>query len=205
MSVISIIRARLPPGPRVLRRPLLSLVVVAAVAIAGCGGGGGGSASAGDAPKIPTAGVPDPLARNIKQANVILDGPGDLLKQRLSALRGYPVVVNQWASWCEPCRFEFPFFQSAARRHASSVAFLGIDMQDTKGGGKKFLKSIPSIFPSIFDPHASYIGSLGGGRVSPTTVFLDRKGAVVHVSQGAYASLARLEADIERYAKPKRS
>src|SRR5919198_3080385 len=194
----------LPPrGQRTLRRPIFALALVGAVAIAGCGGGGGGSVSAGNAPRIPTAGVPAPLARNIKQANVILDGRGDLLKQRLSALRGYPVVVNQWASWCEPCRFEFPFFQSAARRHASSVAFLGIDMQDTKGGGKKFLKSIPSIFPSIFDPRASYIGSLGGGRVSPTTVFLDRNGKVVHVSQGAYASLARVETDIQQYAKPK--
>jgi cytochrome c biogenesis protein CcmG, thiol:disulfide interchange protein DsbE len=191
--------------PGTARRLTLAIAVIGAIALAGCSGGGGGSVSAGKAPRISTAGIPRPLARNIKQANVILDGRGDLLKQKLRALRGYPVVVNQWASWCDPCRFEFPFFQSAARRHASEVAFLGIDMQDTKSGGKKFLKSIPSLFPSIFDPDASYIGSLGGGRVSPTTVFLDRKGKVVHVSQGAYASLARLEDDIRLYAKPKQS
>jgi cytochrome c biogenesis protein CcmG/thiol:disulfide interchange protein DsbE len=187
------------------RRLFLVIAFVGAIALAGCGGGGGGSVSAGKAPRVPTAGVPAPLARNLQQANVILDGSGDLLKQKLSALRGYPVVVNQWASWCDPCRFEFPFFQSAARRHKSEIAFLGIDMRDTKGAAKKFLKDIPSVFPSIFDPDAAYIGSLGGGRVSPTTVFLDSKGAVVHVSQGAYASLERVEADIRRYAKPKRS
>jgi cytochrome c biogenesis protein CcmG/thiol:disulfide interchange protein DsbE len=137
---------------------------------------------------------------NARQANVILDGPGDVLKQKLEALRGYPVVVNQWASWCGPCRYEFPFLQSAARTHRREIAFLGIDMRDNKGDARNFLKRIPSRFPSIFDPNASYTRKLGGGRVSPTTFYLDRNGKVVHVTMGAYASLARLEGDIRLYA-----
>lgn len=42
----------------------------------------------------------------------------EAFKARLEALRGHPVVVNQWASWCGPCRYEFPFFQKLAGRYA---------------------------------------------------------------------------------------
>jgi cytochrome c biogenesis protein CcmG/thiol:disulfide interchange protein DsbE len=186
-----------------LRRVALLGLVVAGVAIAGCGGGDKGTVRASGGPKLETAGLPKPLARNIRQANLIIDGPGDLLKKKLDQLRGYPVVVNQWASWCEPCRFEFPFFQAAARMHREDVAFLGIDMQDTKKGGKRFLEEIPAPFPSIFDPDAAYITSLGGGRASPTTVFIKPDGQIASVHPGAYASEAALEADIASFAKPR--
>jgi cytochrome c biogenesis protein CcmG, thiol:disulfide interchange protein DsbE len=186
-----------------LTRVALLSLVVAALVIAGCGGGDKATVRASGGPRLDTAGVPKPLARNIRQANLIIDGPGDLLQKKLSRLRGYPVVVNQWASWCDPCRFEFPFFQAAAAKHREEVAFLGIDMQDTKKDGKKFLEDIPAPFPSIFDPDAGYITSLGGGRASPTTVFIRPDGEVASVHPGAYASEAALEADIASFAKPK--
>jgi cytochrome c biogenesis protein CcmG, thiol:disulfide interchange protein DsbE len=192
-----------PPATRVLKQLALLGLVAAGLLIAGCGGDEKGTVRAAGAPKPVTAGLPKPLAANAKQANLILDGPGDLLQKKLSPLRGYPVVVNQWASWCEPCRFEFPFFQAAATTHRKDVAFLGLDMQDTKKGGKKFLEEIPAPFPSIFDPDAAYITSLGGGRASPTTVFIKPDGQVAFVHPGAYASEAALEADIATYAKPK--
>jgi cytochrome c biogenesis protein CcmG/thiol:disulfide interchange protein DsbE len=182
--------------------PVLALVVLT---VASCGGdaGGGSSVRAKGGVKLLTAGVPVPLARNIRGANTIIDGDGDLLKTKLASLRGFPVVVNQWASWCEPCRFEFPFFASAARRHRGEIAFLGIDMRDRKGEAKQFLEELPVPFPSIFDPDAAYISSIGGGRASPTTVFIDTKGEVAGVHPGAYASLDALESDIQRYAKPR--
>jgi cytochrome c biogenesis protein CcmG/thiol:disulfide interchange protein DsbE len=190
-------RKPIPRSPWKLALP----AAVAAIVIAGCGSDGG-TVRAKNAPRVSTAGVPRPLARNIGQANTILDGKGDLLKRKLTALRGYPVVVNQWASWCDPCRFEFPFFQAEAKLHKKDVAFLGIDMQDNKGDARKFLEDIPSLFPSIFDPDASYITSLGGGRASPTTVFVGRNGDVLFVHVGAYASQSAVEADIRRYAGP---
>jgi cytochrome c biogenesis protein CcmG/thiol:disulfide interchange protein DsbE len=181
--------------------PVLALVVLA---LAACGGdGGGASVTAQGGPKLSTAGLAPPLARNIRHANRIIDGDGDLLNEKLASLRGFPVVVNQWASWCEPCRFEFPFFASAARRHRSEIAFLGIDMQDDKGEAKEFLEELPVPFPSIFDPDAAYISSIGGGRASPTTVFIDARAEVVNVHPGAYASLDALERDIRSYAVPR--
>jgi cytochrome c biogenesis protein CcmG, thiol:disulfide interchange protein DsbE len=188
-------------------RPALGLPVLlaAAVALATCGEEGGGeSVRARGAPKLATKDLPRALARNVAQANVIIDGPGDLLQARLKRLRGFPVVVNQWASWCDPCRFEFPFFQAAARRHRAEVAFLGIDMRDGKDDARKFLEEIKAPFPSIFDPDGAYISSLGGGQASPTTVFIDRRGEVVNMHPGAYASLDALEQDIEQFARPRR-
>jgi cytochrome c biogenesis protein CcmG/thiol:disulfide interchange protein DsbE len=179
-------------------------LLVAVVALAACGGDSGETVRASGAPKLTTADLPRPLAHNVRQANVILDGSADLLQRKLAQLRGYPVVVNQWASWCDPCRFEFPFFQAAARKHRAEVAFLGLDMRDSKEDAKRFLEEVRAPFPSIFDPDAAYISSLGGGRASPTTVFIDRRGEVVSVHPGAYASADALEQDIRRFAGPRR-
>src|SRR5436190_23168584 len=57
------------------------------------------------------------------RSNEILDCGVPGFKQQIAALSGYPIVVNKWASWCGPCRFEFPFFRRLAETHAGKVAF----------------------------------------------------------------------------------
>src|SRR5947208_7832468 len=57
------------------------------------------------------------------QANQLLGGGARAFRRRLAALRSHPVVVNQWASWCGPCRYEFPFFQRLATKYDRRVAF----------------------------------------------------------------------------------
>ena len=184
-----------------IRWVLLAALAAAAVVVAGCGGGedDGGGAAPTDAAEIApeTKGVPDALADNRAQANQILDE--GTLDAKLAELRGHPIVVNQWASWCEPCRAEFPHFQETAETHAKDIAFLGIDMQDDRDAAEDFLAELPVPFPSIFDPTAEQISSLGGGFVSPTTVFIDARGEIVNVFQGSYATREQLEADIDRY------
>lgn len=182
------------------RKTLAALALGAAVLIAaGCGSGDDGAAGEGTATvAVDTKGLPKPLAENIEQSNQILDGGTEALQDKLSDLRGYPVVVNQWASWCDPCRAEFPWFADSAEQHAKDVAFLGIDMQDERGAAEDFLAELPVPYPSIFDEDAAAITS-GGGQVSPTTVFVDEEGEVVNVRPGAYSSQTELEADIDRY------
>jgi thiol-disulfide isomerase/thioredoxin len=182
----------------------LPLVAVALIA-AGCGSdaddGGSGepstAAATGEAAPVAEKGLPKALAANRAEANEILEE--GQLQSKLDELKGHPVVVNQWGSWCPPCREEFPFFAAAAEAHADEIAFLGIDMEDNREAAEQFLSESPVPYPSIFDPSAEEIRSLGGGVVSPTTVFIDETGEIVNVFQGPYTSQEQLERDIERH------
>jgi thiol-disulfide isomerase/thioredoxin len=143
-----------------------------------------------------TRGVPAPITANLRDANRVVDGSvGD----RLASLKGVPVVVNQWASWCPNCRAEFPFFQHLSQRYRKQVAFLGLDSQDSKGDAEKFLKQYPVAYPSVYDQDASQAQSLGGGQGWPTTMFVDRRGQIAFVKQGGYTTEAQLDADIRQY------
>jgi thiol-disulfide isomerase/thioredoxin len=183
--------------------PLLA-IAASAVLLAGCGSDEGSPGTDGASPAAeaaqPAGKIPQVLAANRAQANEIIEGGEEALDEKLAELRGFPVVVNQWGSWCPPCREEFPWFAASAEAHADQVAFLGIDMRDDRDAAQQFLEDYPVPFPSIFDPGAAAITSLGGGQASPTTVFLDPKGEVLHVRPGQYASEDELEADIGRYA-----
>jgi thiol-disulfide isomerase/thioredoxin len=183
-------------------RALLTASVAAlALAVASCGGPDGEEDGSGPPRTAPsTAGLPPKLAANVKDADRIVGEGEEALQKRLRRLRGHRVVVNQWASWCEPCRFEIPFFRSMTARYRKQVGFLGIDLQDDRGAAEDFMRELPSGFPSIFDPEGSVTSSLGGGVSSPTTFFLDEKGEVVNVKIGAYATAELLEKDIKRYA-----
>ncbi len=177
------------------------VLVVAGIVVVGAGGGSGGSPNASaSAPKLTAkqrGSLPKPIAQNTAQANQVIDTP---LSDKLSSLRGVPVVVNQWASWCPNCKFEFPFFQHEAKRFQKKVAFLGLDSQDNQGDAESFLKQYPVTYPSVFDPSASQAASIGAGQSWPTTVFIDPSGQVVNTHIGAYATEDQLRADIQRYA-----
>jgi thiol-disulfide isomerase/thioredoxin len=188
------------------RYPTAALLLVgSALLLAACGGGNGGDGTQGgggaQAPAATsTKGLPPELARNVEQADQIVGEGTEAFKRRLHDLRGHPVVVNQWASWCPNCRVEFPFFADAVRRHRAKVAFLGLDSQDERGSAEAFLEELPVGFPSILDPDARVAAAYGGGQAWPTTMFFDRTGEVVNVKIGAYATAELLEQDIQRWA-----
>jgi cytochrome c biogenesis protein CcmG, thiol:disulfide interchange protein DsbE len=125
------------------------------------------------------AGSPPVLAALHQQADQLLGG-GSAFAARLRALRGYPIVVNAWASWCTPCRKEFGLFAFASARYGRQVAFLGADAEDSPGDARSFLAQHPVSYPS-YQTTASGPSSLASIAGLPTTIFSNRAGKVVHV------------------------
>jgi cytochrome c biogenesis protein CcmG/thiol:disulfide interchange protein DsbE len=195
-------------GTRALARSAATrcglFVIAGVLSLSACGSSGGGHQGGAppDYAKV-LAGAPPPLATLYEQANRLLPGGVDAYEERIVALRGYPVVVNVWASWCGPCRFEFPHFQRAAARYGKRVAFLGVDKQDSDDLAATFLREEPVPYPSYTDPDEEIAESVGDGgatRGLPATAFYDRGGEVVFLKLGPYSEEAELRADIERFA-----
>jgi cytochrome c biogenesis protein CcmG, thiol:disulfide interchange protein DsbE len=113
--------------------------IVAVVTLAGCGSAVHDAAPSRAQLAADLKGSPSPLAVLHRQANQLLGGGASALRARLRALRGYPVVVTQWASWCAPCRAEFPYFQQLSAKLGRRVAFIGNDASDTTGGARDWL------------------------------------------------------------------
>jgi cytochrome c biogenesis protein CcmG, thiol:disulfide interchange protein DsbE len=97
----------------------------------------------------------------------------------LANLRGKPVVINFWASWCSPCADEAPLLQ-AAWQHAGTkgVIFIGIDYQDTQSDGLSFLQKQGITYPSAIDANGATAINYGVTG-TPETFFIDRRGVVV--------------------------
>jgi thiol-disulfide isomerase/thioredoxin len=183
---------------------ILAAVLLAALAIAGCGGSNNGNPDSRLTPeqaKEPIPGAPPQLAAIRSQANQLLDGGKDAFDARLEQLRGTPVVVNKWASWCGPCRFEFPTFQSLAEKRGGQIAFLGINSNDSDGSAETFLSELPLPYPSYTDPNLDIAQDLGGPpQAFPTTSFYDRSGKLVYTHAGPYQDEGDLVADVNKYA-----
>lgn len=110
-----------------------------------------------------------------------LDGSGSL---RLSELRGRPVMVNFWASWCLPCREEFPIFAEVHQRHrAEGLEIVGIVHKDGPEAARRFADDHGATWPMVLDPHEEAWRAYNGQLV-PITFFVDRQGIVRSVSFG---------------------
>jgi len=145
-------------------------------------------------------GSPAPLAALHAQAGELLDGGARALRARLAVLHGYPVVINKWASWCQPCRAEFGAFQHASVLQGRAVAFIGIDSGDSsRSAATSFLRSFPMSYPSYYDRSGHLGEAITDSSFIPVTVFYDSHGKE-YIHQGPYQSLAKLEHDVERYA-----
>jgi cytochrome c biogenesis protein CcmG/thiol:disulfide interchange protein DsbE len=179
----------------------LVLLLATALLAGGCGSSSGGDYG-GEHPDYEKAlaGSPPPLAALHEQANELLGGGTGAYEKRIEALRGYPIVVNVWASWCGPCRFEFPVLQKLAARYGKRVAFLGIDSQDSDDAARTFLEETPVPYPSYTDPDKDLADSLKATLGLPDTAFYDRAGELVYLKQGPYAHDSELEADLRHYA-----
>jgi cytochrome c biogenesis protein CcmG, thiol:disulfide interchange protein DsbE len=175
-------------------------LVLVAVLLAGCGSDTHSAAPSAQQTNAAFKGAPPPLAALHAEANQVLPGGPHAFKARLGELRGYPVVVNKWASWCGPCKSEFPAFQKAAVEFGRQVAFLGVNgKNDTTSEAASFLKQFPVTYPSYEDPHESIARTIQAVQFDPMTVFIDRQGKIAFVHAGAYTNAAALAHDVRFY------
>ncbi|MBX5468375.1 MAG: TlpA family protein disulfide reductase [Thermoleophilaceae bacterium] len=181
-----------------------ALVAVVAIGLATAGTGSGPSRSAAPSRAVAEkrlAGSPPALAALHAQASRLLPGGVDAFEKRLEQLRGHPVVVNKWASWCGPCRAEFPEFQQASVEHGRKVAFIGVNSSDNDGAAKRFLAQFPVSYPSYSDGDGRIAEKIRSPGAFPTTTYFDSQGRRVGEHIGVYRSRGELEADIRRYAR----
>lgn len=140
---------------------LLPFLIVLTLVAAAC--------SAGDSPD--TSGI----------ADLPVGGPEDVIAAVIAD--GRPAIVNIWASWCGPCRSEAPLLSQAFAEYGDEVHFIGVDVQDTQAGAKKFIAEFALPFDHFFDQNRSVPAAFGGFGV-PITYFLDGDGNVVDTHSG---------------------
>jgi cytochrome c biogenesis protein CcmG/thiol:disulfide interchange protein DsbE len=151
---------------------LIVLASIIAVTVAACTGRGPDGAK--PAPRVSLPSSPTALPTFTSQQFQVL------LKQ----LRGKPVVVNIWASWCGPCRSEAPQLAIVSKQYAGKVQFLGVDIQDQTVPARAFIEKYGWIYPSVADPTGAIRNGLGLIGV-PVTLVFDRNGSVAFTWSGA--------------------
>jgi cytochrome c biogenesis protein CcmG/thiol:disulfide interchange protein DsbE len=180
-------------------RSLSGALLVVGLALTGCGSHARSAAPSTANVASAFKGSPPVLASLHGQANKLLAGGPSAFHARLGGLHGYPVVVNKWASWCEPCQTEFPSFQRASVKYGRQVAFIGIDGKDSNDSAAAFLRRFPVTYPSYVDPKESIARTIQAAIYFPQTVFFNRQGKMVFDHAGPYETAAALEQDIRRY------
>ena len=180
----------------------LALIAVLVVGLTQAGkGSGSGSERKFDLAQAERQlnGAPAPLASLHQQSSQLLPGGPKAFQKRMASLKGYPVVVNKWASWCVPCRSEFPLFQQQAVKQGKKVAFVGVNAGDSIDPAHRFLKSEPLPYPSYLDHDEDIAKTIRAPANYPITVFFDRAGKLAYVHQGAYRNQSDLADDMRRY------
>ena len=123
-----------------------------------------------------------------------LDGRGTL---RLASLKGKVVVLNFWATWCDPCKREAPVLASAHREWRNrGVRFVGVDVKDAKSAARRFVRAQRLTYPHVRDATAKTAIRFGA-FLYPETFFITRSGKVVKRIKGELTR-SQLDANIRR-------
>jgi cytochrome c biogenesis protein CcmG/thiol:disulfide interchange protein DsbE len=125
--------------------------------------------------------------------------PARMRSLSLERLRGRPVVVNFWASWCDPCRREAPLLAAAARADRGRVAFVGVNVHDFRSSARAFLRRHPFPYVAVASSGDRLVSAYGLTNL-PETFYVDASGRIVArtVGQLSRAALRRGIAAAER-------
>lgn len=148
------------------RRGLVVAVLLAALALSACG-------------------LQPDVATRVQQQSTASQPAPDLSGETLTgstltlaSLRGHPVVLNFWASWCGPCRQEQPELTRLAGSYAArGVRFVGVDIRDDLANARAYTTQFKTPYPSVFDPTAD-IAARFNVAAPPTTLVIDAAGMI---------------------------
>jgi len=119
--------------------------------------------------------TPEPAIGRIAPDFTLKTPNGDTV--RLATLRGKPVVVNFWATWCGPCQREMPALQSASQHYAGQVTFVGVDQGETPKEVTDYLQPLGVNFTISLDSDTK-VGDRYQIQGMPTTFFIDANGVI---------------------------
>lgn len=114
----------------------------------------------------------------------------------LSALRGKPIILNFWATWCGPCRAEMPALQAAYERYGDDLLVVGVDQGEERAVVERFLDELEITFPVLMDEDMR-VGRDYRILGLPTTFFIDRQGIIRQVHAGQINSAMLAEGIVE--------
>jgi cytochrome c biogenesis protein CcmG, thiol:disulfide interchange protein DsbE len=187
---------------------ILGVLVLTAIVVIGLRQAGGSGSDSDTLPPLALndmlhslQGAPPALASLYAQPNGLLGGGTKAFDARLDQLDGHPVVVNKWASWCSPCRAEFPLFERQAAKQGKKIAFVGINGKDKAPAAKRFLARYPLPYPSYEDPDENIARHVKAPQFYPMTIFVDATGRTAFIHAGEYKSEDQLAADIDKYLR----
>ena len=164
---------------RVVRIVMLAVILGSGLAMAGCT-----SAPAPVPGQPPSTGAPDFELENLDGETVTLSG-----------LRGRPVMLNFWASWCGPCRQEMPDIQQVfedGKWKEQGLVILVINVGETPSTVREFIEGNGFSFPVLLDEDNS-VARAYNIRGIPATFFIDRSGIIGDMKVGAFASRAEID------------
>lgn len=116
----------------------------------------------------------------------------------LASVRGTPLVVNVWASWCPPCIEELPLLREMSEKYGPDVRFLGIDLQDDEASALRMLEEFGVTFPSVVDRDGVVRASLGVPG-PPVTFFIGADGIITGRWDGLLPSEEVFDALMKSY------
>jgi thiol-disulfide isomerase/thioredoxin len=181
-------------------RPFVAAVVVATV-ILGIAGWiflrGSGDGQSTDPTKAALSQVIGPnAAKPPKTAPGLALTWFDGTKGSFGDLAGKPTVVNFFAAWCAPCKYELPAFVRAHAHYGDKIRFVGVDETEPKADGQQAADRAKVTYRLATDPAGEVLAAFGGVSM-PTTVFLDANGKIVRTWSGQITD-ARLRSTIEK-------
>ncbi len=163
---------------------MLIVTLVSAMLVSGCTAGSGSSN-----PESATVGQPAP---DFKLQN--LDGES----VSLSDFKGKTVLVNFWASWCGPCRFEMPFLQGIYDEWSEQeLVLLTVNVGESPAQAKDFMEELDLSFPVLLDTEEA-VARMYSIAAIPTTFFIDKDGVIQKKIIGAFSSKAQIESELSK-------